>query len=86
MYNLHLVICHWINIVRIYFAALWKFLVLLYLPCEDFASMLHSSESNVHPQDFIGPLKHTTEKYNHTLTFIFNKLWNTTHEELINFD
>lgn len=35
--------------------------ILLYFPCEDFASVLHSSESDVHPQDFIGALKTATE-------------------------
>lgn len=26
---------------------------ILYFPCEDFASVLHSSESDVHPQDLV---------------------------------
>lgn len=30
---------------------------ILYFACEDFASVLHPSESDVHPQDFIGTLK-----------------------------
>lgn len=53
------------------------FIFLLYFPCEDFASILQSSESDVHPQNFIGPLKTGEGKI--TVHHEFNKVCVATH-------
>lgn len=47
------------------------FVSLLYFPCEDFACVLHSSESDVHPQDFIGPLTIREIKIQDIISFMW---------------